>query len=399
MGCGSEKREGRNKTILVVEDDESMGDLLCDFIEGFYGYNVIWAMDGKIGWDKCRATKPDLVLLDLAMPRMGGFELLRLIRKENLSTPVIIITGHGTVAASTKAFKLGADDFINKPFSIDQIRRSIEECLCRSPLELETHHLKNLASGLAEENEWLKERIEQLKLSEKRKGKPASEEVDKYRAICGAVAHSLKGEFLHIGYSVKELQELANTSPDMQEEYDMIERSVAYSQILLRRLLDYLDMGKPRVEPIDTLELLRKTELLARPRLPSSIELQITIDHSMKERMVSANFEQLMGVLLELIDNAVRVLRERGGSIDLKLEERNGEIAISVEDNGSGIPEEFKEKLLKEQVPSKSGLGLGLFLCNKVVSTLGGKLNLQTASGKGTTFTILLPMAHDKKEP
>jgi len=131
--------------------------------------------------------------------------------------------------------------------------------------------------------------------------------------------------------------------------------------------------------------------LLARPRLPSSVRLEITVDQSIKEQIVWANFE-LVGVLLELIHNASKALRAKGGTIGLHLEEREGEIAISVKDNGPGISEELKEKLLKEQVQSKSGLGLGLFLCNKVVNELGGKLKLETSSEEGTTITILLPI-------
>lgn len=155
----------------------------------------------------------------------------------------------------------------------------------------------------------------------------------------GSVAHSLKNEFLNIGASIKGIRELANGSSDIQEECNMIERSVEYSQLHLQRLLDYLDMGKPPVEPIDVLELLRRTELLARPRLSSSVQLETTIDPNVKGRTVSANLEQLMGVLLELINNATNALREKGGTIGLHLEDRNGKLAISVKDDGPGIPE------------------------------------------------------------
>jgi signal transduction histidine kinase len=192
---------------------------------------------------------------------------------------------------------------------------------------------------------------------------------------------------------------LAGNSSDIQEECDMIARSIQYSQILLRRLLDYLDTGQPRLELIDTLVLLKRVELLARPRLSSNIQLKVTIDHSIKQRTVSANFEQLMGVLLELVYNAASALRDKGGSIELYFEERDREIAIFVNDDGPGIPGELRKKLFKKQVPSKEGLGLGLFLCNKVVNALGGKLSMQTSSEEGTTFTILLPIAGDEKEP
>jgi signal transduction histidine kinase len=261
--------------------------------------------------------------------------------------------------------------------------------------EREVHHLKTSTPLLAAENKRLKEQLEHL--SKEQEDKTASKDISKYKAICGAVAHGLKGEFLHIGNSTRAIREMTDTSPDVQEECDLIERSVEYSQLLLRRLLDYIDMGKPRVESISIRELLRRTESLARPRLPSRVELETKVSPSIKEQIVSADIEQLMGVLLELINNASNVLREKGGTIELTIEEVNRELALSVRDNGPGIPKELRDILLKEQVSSKSGLGLGLFLSNKVVTALGGKLALQASSKKGTTFTILLPITSDRK--
>jgi len=263
-----------------------------------------------------------------------------------------------------------------------------------SRTEREVHHLKTSAPLLAAENKRLREQLEHL--SKEREDKTTSKDISKYKAVCGAVAHGLKGEFLLIGNSTRAVREMTDTSPDAQEECDLIERSVEYSQLLLRRLLDYIDMGKPRVESISIRELLRRTESLTRPRLPSSVQLEAKVSPSIKEQIVSADSEQLMGVLLELINNASNVLRESGGTIEIKVEEMNGELAISVKDSGPGIPKELRDILLKEQVSSKSGLGLGLFLSSKVVAAMGGKLNLPAFSKKGTTFTVLLPIASDR---
>jgi two-component system NtrC family sensor kinase len=110
---------------------------------------------------------------------------------------------------------------------------------------------------------------------------------------------------------------------------------------------------------------------------------------------ITANIEQLLEVLLELINNAKNALLKRGGVIELRVEQGDDQIAISVKDNGPGIPKEFMEHLFQNQVSSKSGSGLGLFLCKKVVSTLGGSLILQDSSDEGTEFRILLPISGD----
>jgi signal transduction histidine kinase len=242
----------------------------------------------------------------------------------------------------------------------------------------------------------LKERI--ARLSETKDGGLIDKELEKYRAICGEVAHGLKGEFMHIGYSLKEIRESGNTSPDILEESDVIDRSLSYCELLLQRLRNYLDMGSLQREPIDVLELIKKTDVLARPHLPSNIQLQIKVAPNLKMPKIFANSEQIMGIILELINNAVEVLRPKGGTIGIEPGVRNRKVIISVKDDGPGFPANLRKKILKEQVPSKSGLGLGLYLINKVISEFGGELDLKTGAGKGTTFKIAFSTIADKKE-
>lgn len=377
-------------TILIVDDDSSIVMALSRMLRAD-GYDVVSAYDAESGWSVYKTAKPDLVLTDLRMPGTGGLHLISMIREEDPKTTVIVITGHGSVETAIEAMRLGADDFIVKPFSTDELRRRIETYIGEGHLEREIARLKGLASALAKQNNNLKEQIESLS------GNQEGGVAGGYQAIWGAAAHNLKGELLHIGNSVRAVRELADVSTEIHEECDLIERSVEYSQLLLRRLLDFIDMGKPRVESISIRELLRRMESLARPRLPSSVRFQTRVSPNIKGQIVCTDIEQLMAVLLELVNNAANVLRERGGTIEVKIGEMKGELAISVKDDGPGIPKELRMLLFKEQVSSKSGLGLGLFLSNKVVTVLGGKLSLQASSKNGTTFMILLPITSDRK--
>jgi signal transduction histidine kinase len=386
----------KRKTILVVDDSREMAHFLRDFLEQ-EGYAVVSAECAKEGFEAYNKVAPNLVLTDLIMPRDTGLALLRRIREKDWSTPVVIVSGYLTRRSVREALMLGADDVTDKgdPHFREQLLDQIRHCLAMSHTELEVRHLKTSTLLLSEENEKLKEQVEHF--SKSQEDKSGGKDLSQYEAFCGAAAHGLKGEFLHIGNSTRAIRELAITSADVQEECDLIERSVEYSELVLRRLLDYVGFGRPKVESISTSELLRRTELLVRPRLPSRVQLKITGAPGIKEQRVSADIEQLIGVLLELINNASSLLREKGGTIELTTEEMNGEIAISVKDNGPGIPKELREILLKEQVTSKSGLGLGLFLSSKVVTAFGGKLSLEAPSKKGTTFTVLLPLTRDRK--
>jgi len=381
------------KKILVVDDEENIRFLYKEELE-LLGFVVGLAENGKEALEKIPLFKPDLITLDIKMPVMDGIEALKKIREMGKKTPIIICSAYGEYKSD---FTMWASDaYCVKCADLLELKNTINRLISKSPEQLEIGRLSILATTLAEGNKDLERANEILKkkleLSEKVKDTIPYERPDHPKSILGAAVHSLKGEFMHIGNSIKILKELATNSSDIQEEVNMIERSINHSQLVLRRLLDYLDIGKPPLSLVDITEVLRNAESLVRPRLPSKIDLRVTTDRSIRGTpSVLANVEQLMEVLIELINNAVNALHEKGGVIELKLEKKNEKIAISVKDDGPGIPKEFRENVFKKELSSKSGLGLGLFLCNKVISSFGGDLNLETSSEKGTTITILLP--------
>ncbi len=380
----SKKPIDTKKTILVIEDEKSMREVLATLSE-MKGYVVVTAYDGKNGWDIYKKNKPDLIITDLKMPGMSGFDLLKKIREKDNLTPVILVTAFGTTDSAIEAFKLGANDYIMKPFHIEELVHSIKVNLEGRLNKEELFRIKKLNDYLLKENERLKKNI-----SNKSIRTP-----DRYRNIMAATIHSMKREFMHIGFTIKSLREQSIGSRDVQEEYELIERSLQYSQLLLRRLFDFLDFGKTTLEKVDILDVLQRTISIVRPRLPSKIHLEITTEKSVRGKRVFGNIEQLMEVLIELIQNAIDALYEKGGIIELRLEGRNNKIALSVRDNGPGISKKIREELFKKEVKSKRGLGLGLFLCSKVISELGGKLYLEDASEKGSIFTILLPKVNN----
>jgi signal transduction histidine kinase len=384
------RREEEGKTILVVDDHPIMLKAYEMMLQ-FQGYKIIFAVDGEDGWRKYKEFKPNLIMTDLYMPEVNGIELLKLIRKEDTLTPVIILSGYGDIELVKEAFELGVDDFLAKSrLSSQDFLSDIKKYFNLSAVELKAHRLNNRVSALQEENESLKKQI--ANLSGQQKSESQSKNNLDYQAICGSVAHSLKGEFFHIAHSIETIQELSDDSLEVREECDVVKRSIEYSQLLLRRLLDYIGLGKPQIEIINVSKLIERIEFLANPRLPSRITLEIQTSEVTKDKTISVDVEQIISVLLELINNATKILRETGGTIELKIEEKDNKLSIAVKDNGSGIPKEIKEKLFKEEVFSKSGLGLGLYLSKKVMETLGGDLKLQSSSKRGTTFTITLPL-------
>jgi len=119
-------------TILVVEDDAAIRRGLCDALK-FSGYEAIEAADGAAGLDMVLTREPHLALLDVLMPKMDGFTLLREIRKAKPALPVIMLTAKGEEADRVKGLKEGADDYVVKPFSAKELVARIEAVLRRTP--------------------------------------------------------------------------------------------------------------------------------------------------------------------------------------------------------------------------------------------------------------------------
>jgi DNA-binding response OmpR family regulator len=120
------------KTLLVIEDDHAIRRGVCDALR-FAGYEVLEAAEGSAGMAQALRAKFDLLLLDLVLPNYSGFEILEALKQQRPGTPVIILSARGEEADRVKGLKLGADDYVVKPFSLRELLARVEAVLRRSP--------------------------------------------------------------------------------------------------------------------------------------------------------------------------------------------------------------------------------------------------------------------------
>lgn len=157
----------QKKHILLVEDDESMGFLLKDSLEN-YGYNVTHYEDGKSALNYFNKQLFDLCLLDVMMPNMDGFSLATEIRKSDLNIPIIFLTAKALKEDRIKGFKIGADDYVTKPFSIEELVLRIKAILKRGKsIETTTKNLEFSNYTLNQSNLTLETGTEQIQLTQK----------------------------------------------------------------------------------------------------------------------------------------------------------------------------------------------------------------------------------------
>lgn len=138
-------------TILVVDDDDDIRELLRDRLE-YMDHNVLTARNGREGVDTILAESPDLVLLDIQMPILDGFGVLREVLENGVDVPIIMITANGTVQKAVKAMQMGASDFLMKPFQPEAIEQRVNRALSEKALKLENIRLQ---AALAEAKETL----------------------------------------------------------------------------------------------------------------------------------------------------------------------------------------------------------------------------------------------------
>ena len=110
----------RQKTVLIVEDEKNIVDILRFNLQR-EGYQTLEAYDGEVGLNKARSEKPDLILLDVMLPRMNGFEVCRALRQAGDNVPVIILTAREEETDKVLGLEIGADDYITKPFSMREL--------------------------------------------------------------------------------------------------------------------------------------------------------------------------------------------------------------------------------------------------------------------------------------
>ena len=118
------------KTILIVEDDEAMMLGLEENLK-YEGYNVLTAVDGETGLKLAMEKKPDLILLDIVLPRMTGYQVCRTLRDQGSAVPIIMLTARGEEVDKITGFDMGADDYVTKPFSIKELLARVKALLRR----------------------------------------------------------------------------------------------------------------------------------------------------------------------------------------------------------------------------------------------------------------------------
>ena len=378
--------ESSKTKILVVDDEVGMREG-CRRALAPEGYTVETAADLATGLELALNGEYKLYLIDVMLPDGSGLDLLDPILERDPNAICIIITGFGSIQMAVEAVRLGAYDFLSKPFTSDELLMAVSQ-------GLERRQLKAIEAQ-AEELERAKTELERL---DEVKSQLMLKVAHELRAPVAAVQSYIN--LILAGYvAVNELNPTLHRVQDrLQEMLDLI------SDLLeLARLKQAKEQITAEASPQHMAKVLKEVCDLFREQAhekKQSFQVEI-LDHP----VITADRDHLKQIWTNLISNAIKYTPE-GGRIAVTLQEDKGRAIGTVADSGIGIAEEDLPKLFQEffrtdqaKASGEIGTGLGLSIVKQIVESYGGEIKLTSRLGQGSRFTFALPLEPPPADP
>lgn len=380
----------KDSKILIVEDNPTNIKLLSFYFDSF-GSDVLVAKCGESALEIAFAEIPDIVLLDIMMPKMNGYEVCEKLKEDDRTRdiPVIFISALKETTDKVKGFESGGVDFISKPF---QKREVLARVTAHLMIRRQQIALQNEISERKKAEEKIKKTSEELQISNATKDK-----------LFSIIAHDLKSPFTSLlGFSDYLIQDIDDLD---QEEIIEVATSINNSArgiyALLENLLHWSRLQTGRIqfdpEPVDLKELVQDSVgLLALNARKKNIELRNEVPEN-TEVFVDKTLADT--VFRNLFSNAIK-FTTNAGAVTVSTKKLDDDfLEVTVADTGVGIPDDKLQKLFKldEKVTSpgtakEKGTGLGLILCKEFVEKNGGTLRVESEIDKGSKFIFTMPL-------
>ena len=380
-----------NDSALLVDDEASVIEGLEVFLED-EGFDVYTACSGMEGLALFHSERPNLVITDLKMPRMSGLELIDEIRKLDTQTPVVVLTGYGTLESAIDAIRLNIFDFIQKPVDIDELKETLDR----------VRAAHRAAGEVQSELRALREKVRHLRthLAEQHDQLLGAEPLIQSGRELARVLHELNSPLTYI-MGVSELLQMIH--PDMDKIKAIHEQALRMDRIITsmtRRFRDSLTRQRGRLNLMD---LLREEVLFLEmtPELQGQVQVSWDARAPLPEVIgCPAEFSQIFGNLLRnaaeaMVDQPVKTI-----TISSRLAEDG--VHIGIADRGPGVPDELRGRIFEPFFTTKTdrggnygglGVGIGLYHCQELIQGYQGSITCRNAANGGAVFEVVLPPA------
>ncbi|MBC8316309.1 MAG: response regulator [Desulfobulbaceae bacterium] len=380
-------------TLLTVEDDPIVRRAIVSYMIK-KGYHVYEAEDGQDGIDVFKKKRPDIVLTDLALPVVNGLAFLSFVKKEAPDTPVIIVSGMGTLDDAIKALQLGAWDYITKPINdMALLGHAVSRALERVALEEEN---KRYQHSLVEEVE---KRTAELQQSQK---------LEAVGTLAGGIAH----DFNNILSAIMGYTDLAildkKYDADHEKKLQMIKKASVRARDLVQQILTFSRRADSIRTPIQIYPTVKEALKLLRASIPTTVEIKHDI--AAGPEAIKANPTEIHQIVMNLCTNSLHSMPKETGVLEVTLTpiSVSGKLAetvpdlepgdflkLTVRDNGCGIDSTVVDQIFDPFFTTKEpgqGTGMGLSVVHGIVHDCGGAIDVSSEPGKGTTFDLYFPV-------
>ena len=366
-------------TILVVEDEQAILEIITFFLED-EGYQVLQALNGEAALSLLEEARPDLIISDIRMPGMDGFAFCEEVRAnpDFGQLPFIFLTGRDERADVRRGMGLGADDYLTKPFEPEELLSAVQVRLARAA---ETQAaIVRAGSGLQDQ-------------------------------IIQSLTHEFRTPLsLVVGYT----ELLESTGQDMHEgDFESVMTGLhAGSRRLVSLVEDFLLLSKLRTGAIAE-EVAEQSLAAIIPDMMVRIvagqvsgaaadrNVTLKIECAAPDLTVRIGRQHLGDIVSRLLDNAIKFSKREGGRVLVKTAQQQDSWVLSVADEGIGIREEAHAWIFEafQQVDrarmEQQGTGVGLTIVKGLVEIYGGRIDLESTPGVGSTFSVWLPIASE----
>lgn len=370
-------------SVLVIDDERGPRESLRILLKP--EYRVLCADSVDAGLALLQEHHPDTVVMDIRMPGKSGIEGLRAIREMDRLVSVIMFTGFGALETAQEAIRLGANEYLKKPFDAFEIRGVIQRHVKRTQ---QKRRQQEAEGNLMELNRTLHEELERRKHLASLGQKSAE------------LVHDLRNPLaVVLGYVELLSEKLRNPEvdsagqePDASTYLQHIERSVLRCRDLSEMWLD-ISRGRLRRATVNMGDILqsmvKECELLADRK-----KAKLSVESCDPGLMLEVDEVQLRRAIQNLISNAADAVEGPEGCIRVMCRRDGATIEVGVEDNGCGMSEEQIRHVSEPFYTTKKergGTGLGLFIARQVAEAHGGTFRIQSQPGRGTTITLTFP--------
>ncbi len=367
-----EKHTGK---ILVI-DDQAINREICQANLEMEGFEVLAAGGGMEGVSMAKKNLPDLVLLDIMMPDLDGYQVLEKMKgsKDLKHIPILMLTARTGTNDIIRALELGASDYVKKPFDVNELVARCKTLVSlkqsEDRLRNDRNFIDNLLKGMAHDLNNIFYALRLFEVVEKRIQKVHSE-----------LDPQMKLQF--------------------STDFELIEKTMNYLKVNIATGEDLTRGGLALSEASQSVKTLQPLSGILQSAInilkKNLVKTKINMDLQIQENIqpVYCNESDIYRVIMNIIINAIFAMNKTEvPELKVRLWQGEKEAKISISDNGTGIPDDVLPKIFDEKFSTREkgkGNGLGLALVKRIMENHNGEIKVSTVQGEGTSFTLIFP--------